>query len=60
MINISKTTKVRHIVITKGEETFYIELQPDQELITGEGTYEVLTSQKAVTSKYGNIIKERD
>lgn len=60
MINISKTNKVRHIVITKGEETFYIELQPDQELITGEGTYEVLTSQKAVISKYGDIIKELD
>lgn len=58
MITITKTNKLRHIVITKDTGVFYVELQPQQELVTGEGTYEVLASKEEVINKYGNIITE--
>jgi len=60
MITITKTNKVRHIVIKKDTGVFYVELQPQQELVTGEGTYEVLASKEEVIIKYGNIITESE
>lgn len=60
MITITKTNKVRHIVIKKDTGVFYVALQPQQELVTGDGTYEVLASQQEVIDKYGEIITESE
>lgn len=43
MITITKTNKLRHIVIKKDTGVFYVELQPQQELATGKTTAQMKT-----------------